>query len=127
MEKFGSGISIPNPQHCILKHTSTSTTINRKVITFFAFIYFLFQISADPKSETFISTNQSILHTQEDDESSPWAEDRKDLDPSAQTSFIYNPAPELHLEAHRKRLPVYRAKNQLLYLMERHQVKFNHY
>jgi hypothetical protein len=63
-----------------------------------------------------------ILYIQEDDENSPWAEDRKDLDPSAQTSFIYNPAPGLHLEAHRKRLPVYRAKNQLLYLMERHQV-----
>lgn len=63
-----------------------------------------------------------FLKPRDDDESSPWTEDRKDLDPTVQTSFIYNPAPGLHLEAHRKRLPVYRAKTQLLYLLESHQV-----
>ena len=47
----------------------------------------------------------------------------------SQTSFVYDAHPGQALDAHRARLPVAKARDQLLYLLEKHQVplplKFN--
>jgi len=51
-----------------------------------------------------------------------WQEDRSDLDQTTQTSFIYNSAPSMGIQTQRARLPVAKSKNQLLYLLEKHQV-----
>ena len=42
----------------------------------------------------------------------------------SQTSFVYDAHPGQALDAHRARLPVAKARDQLLYLLEKHQVPF---
>lgn len=48
-------------------------------------------------------------------------EDKSDLDADQSTSFIYNPNLSLPLEQHRQRLPVYKNRDHLLYLLEHYQ------
>ena len=61
-----------------------------------------------------------FLKPQDDGES--YEEDRPDIQPLSQTSFVYDAHPGQALDAHRARLPVAKARDQLLYLLEMHQV-----
>ena len=82
-----------------------------------------------------------FLKPQEDGES--YEEDRPDIQPlrfcpdtvsqafisqpdysCSQTSFVYDAHPGQALDAHRARLPVAKARDQLLYLLEKHQVLY---
>ena len=56
------------------------------------------------------------------DEGESYEEDRPDIQPLSQTSFVYDAHPGQALDAHRARLPVAKARDQLLYLLEMHQV-----
>jgi len=55
------------------------------------------------------------------DESSLWEEDKSDLDALQATSFVYNPNLSLTLEQHRQRLPIYKNRDHILYLLENYQ------
>jgi len=58
-----------------------------------------------------------------DDDSAPiYEEDRPDIQPLSQTTFVYDAHPGQAVDQHRARLPVAAAREQLLYLMEQHQV-----
>lgn len=48
-------------------------------------------------------------------------EDKADLDTDQTTAFIYNPNLSLPLEQHRQRLPVYKNRDHILYLLEKYQ------
>ncbi|XP_042242788.1 probable ATP-dependent RNA helicase DHX35 [Homarus americanus] len=50
-----------------------------------------------------------------------YAEDRSDVDQTSGTTFIYNPHRSLSIEKQRQRLPVFRARNHILYLVEKYQ------
>ncbi|PSN30989.1 putative ATP-dependent RNA helicase DHX35 [Blattella germanica] len=54
-------------------------------------------------------------------EGSTWEEDKSDIDPNYATSFIYNPYVSLSLEQQREKLPVFRNRNHILYLLEKFQ------
>jgi len=58
----------------------------------------------------------------DDDDVLPFKIDRTDIVEVSQTTFIYNRNPGLSLEAHRRKLPVSRVKDSLLYLLENHQI-----
>ena len=59
---------------------------------------------------------------EDDDADTGWQEDRPDLDTNSQTSFIYNPFQNQDLEKQRARLPIAAYRDNLLYLLENHQV-----
>ena len=50
-----------------------------------------------------------------------WKEDRQDLDEVTGTSFIYNRYINLELEEQRRRLPIYKYRLHILYLLEKYQ------
>nr|XP_045596642.1 probable ATP-dependent RNA helicase DHX35 [Procambarus clarkii] len=50
-----------------------------------------------------------------------YAEDRSDVDQTSGTTFIYNPDRSLSIEKQRQRLPVFTARNHILYLVETYQ------
>lgn len=50
-----------------------------------------------------------------------YQEDKSDLDADQATAFIYNPNLSLPLEQHRQRLPVYKNRDHILYLLEQFQ------
>jgi ATP-dependent RNA helicase DDX35 len=54
-------------------------------------------------------------------ERSTWEEDKSDIDPNSATAFVYNPHVSLSLEQQRERLPVFRNRNHILYLLEKFQ------
>ena len=51
-----------------------------------------------------------------------FTEDRPDINQVSQTSFVYNPNQNSGLREQRARLPITACKNNLLYLLETHQV-----
>jgi len=59
---------------------------------------------------------------EDDDVGSGYQEDRPDLDTNSQTSFVYNPYQNQDLERQRARLPIAKYRDNLLYLLENHQV-----
>ena len=61
--------------------------------------------------------------TDDDVGGSGWQEDRPDLDTNSQTSFVYNPFQNQDLERQRARLPIAAYRDNLLYLLEKHQVQ----
>ena len=54
-------------------------------------------------------------------EGNTWEEDKSDIDPNYATAFVYNPFVSLSLEQQRERLPVFRNRNHILYLLEKFQ------
>ncbi|XP_023346094.1 probable ATP-dependent RNA helicase DHX35 [Eurytemora carolleeae] len=58
----------------------------------------------------------------DDDDDYSFKIDRQDILQTSQTTFIYNQNPGLHLDAQRQKLPVYKTKHSLFYLLEKHQV-----
>jgi len=48
--------------------------------------------------------------------------DRPDILQNSQTTFVYNKNPNLDIESQRRRLPVFKSKNSLFYLLENYQV-----
>ncbi|KAJ9594471.1 hypothetical protein L9F63_014083, partial [Diploptera punctata] len=54
-------------------------------------------------------------------EGNTWEEDKSDIDSNYATAFIYNPYVSLSLEKQRERLPVFRNRNHILYLLEKFQ------
>ena len=63
-----------------------------------------------------------FLKPKEDDDLPGYQEDRPDLDTNSQTSFVYNPHQNQDLERQRARLPIAAYRDNLLYLLENHQV-----
>ena len=58
-----------------------------------------------------------------DDEFAPsWSEDKVDIEPTAETSVVYNPHSNWNIAAQRRKLPIAKNKDHLLYLMEKNQV-----
>lgn len=50
-----------------------------------------------------------------------WQEDKVDLDAHLSTQFIYNPNQSLALDLQRKRLPIFKLRNHIIYLLEKYQ------
>ena len=50
-----------------------------------------------------------------------YREERPDFSTETATTFIYNPARSQSIEKQRERLPIFRCRQHLLYLLERHQ------
>jgi ATP-dependent RNA helicase DDX35 len=50
-----------------------------------------------------------------------WEEDKPDIDPVKETAFVYNPYLSLSLEQQRKKLPIFKNRDHILYLLEKHQ------
>ena len=64
-----------------------------------------------------------FLKPSEDDENvSGYQEDRPDLDTNSQTTFVYNPYQNQDIDRQRARLPIAAYRDNLLYLLENHQV-----
>ncbi|XP_063229909.1 probable ATP-dependent RNA helicase DHX35 [Bacillus rossius redtenbacheri] len=53
---------------------------------------------------------------------SSWSEDKPDVDTNNATTFIYNPHLSFSLEQQRQRLPIFRNRSHVLYLLEKYQV-----
>lgn len=51
-----------------------------------------------------------------------WQEDKADIDAHTSTQFVYNANNSLALDLQRKRLPIYKLKNHIIYLLEKFQV-----
>lgn len=49
-------------------------------------------------------------------------EDAIDIDPNSSTTFVYNPNISLSYEQQKQRLPIYKVRNHILYLLEKYQV-----
>lgn len=56
-----------------------------------------------------------------DEEYSSWEADRPDADTVNNTTFIYNRNISLPLDEQRKRLPIFKYKQHILYLLEKYQ------
>uniref|UniRef100_A0ABD2VZY6 RNA helicase n=1 Tax=Trichogramma kaykai TaxID=54128 RepID=A0ABD2VZY6_9HYME len=50
-----------------------------------------------------------------------WQEDKADIDAHVSTQFVYNANNSLSLDVQRKRLPIFKVKNHILYLLEKYQ------
>ncbi|KAA0197841.1 hypothetical protein HAZT_HAZT010186, partial [Hyalella azteca] len=50
-----------------------------------------------------------------------FSSDRSDVDPTAGSSFVYNPCHHQPISKQRQRLPVYSVRDHILYLLEKHQ------
>nr|XP_050855532.1 probable ATP-dependent RNA helicase DHX35 [Vespula vulgaris]XP_050855534.1 probable ATP-dependent RNA helicase DHX35 [Vespula vulgaris]XP_050855535.1 probable ATP-dependent RNA helicase DHX35 [Vespula vulgaris] len=53
--------------------------------------------------------------------SSTWQEDKPDIDAHSSTQFVYNAHHSLALDMQRKRLPIYRNRDHIIYLLEKYQ------
>ena len=54
-----------------------------------------------------------------DDEFAPsWSEDKVDIEPTAETSVVYNPHSNWNIAAQRRKLPIAKNKDHLLYLLD---------
>ena len=49
-------------------------------------------------------------------------EDKIDVDAQKNTTFVYNPVPSWSLNAQKSRLPIAKNRDDILYLLENHQV-----
>lgn len=54
-------------------------------------------------------------------DSAGWEEDKSDIETVSGTRFVYNPNLSLALEQQRKRLPIFRNHDHILYLLEEYQ------
>jgi len=63
-----------------------------------------------------------FLRPTDDDFAPTWTEDKVDIEPSKETTFVYNPNANWNLAAQRKRLPITKNRDHLLYLLENNQV-----
>ncbi|KAK2586108.1 hypothetical protein KPH14_008387 [Odynerus spinipes] len=52
---------------------------------------------------------------------STWQEDKPDIDVHSSTQFVYNAHHSLALDMQRKRLPIYRNRDHIIYLLEKYQ------
>ncbi|XP_043488976.1 probable ATP-dependent RNA helicase DHX35 [Polistes fuscatus] len=52
---------------------------------------------------------------------STWQEDRPDIDAHSSTQFVYNAHHSLALDMQRKRLPIFRNRDHIIYLLEKYQ------
>nr|CAH0106947.1 unnamed protein product [Daphnia galeata] len=52
---------------------------------------------------------------------SDWKEERPDFNSDESTNFVYNPHRSQSIENQRKRLPIFENRDQVLYLLEKHQ------
>lgn len=50
-----------------------------------------------------------------------WQEDKPDIDAHSSTQFVYNAHHSLALDMQRQRLPIFRNKNHIIYLLEKYQ------
>ncbi|KAJ8678997.1 hypothetical protein QAD02_014784 [Eretmocerus hayati] len=50
-----------------------------------------------------------------------WQEDKTDLDAHQSTQFVFNPNQSLALDLQRKRLPIYKLRSHIIYLLENYQ------
>lgn len=53
--------------------------------------------------------------------SSTWQEDKPDIDAHSSTQFVYNAHHSLALDMQRKRLPIFRNRDHIIYLLEKYQ------
>jgi len=63
-----------------------------------------------------------FLRPSDDDFSSVWTEDKADIEPSKDTTFVYNPHANWNISAQRRKLPIWKNRDHLLYLLDNHQV-----
>ena len=63
-----------------------------------------------------------FLRPTDDDFEPGWSADRTDVDPTKNTSFIFNPRANWSLPAQKKNLPISKNRDHILYLLEKHQV-----
>ena len=56
------------------------------------------------------------------DENFTWTEDKPDIEPSKDTTFIYNPHGNWSLQAQRQKLPISKNRDHLLYLLNSYRV-----
>ncbi|CAK9827108.1 Probable ATP-dependent RNA helicase DHX35 [Anthophora retusa] len=52
---------------------------------------------------------------------SMWQEDKSDIEAHSSTQFVYNAHHSLALDMQRKRLPTFKYKSDIIYLMEKYQ------
>ncbi|EGI57505.1 Putative ATP-dependent RNA helicase DHX35 [Acromyrmex echinatior] len=52
---------------------------------------------------------------------STWQEDRPDIDAHSSTQFVYNAHHSLALDMQRQRLPIFKNKDHIIYLLEKYQ------
>lgn len=57
-----------------------------------------------------------------DDDFIPWTEDKLDVDAQKDTTFVYNSTPSLGLAAQRQKLPIFKTRDHILYMLEKFQV-----
>ncbi|XP_063980646.1 probable ATP-dependent RNA helicase DHX35 [Diachasmimorpha longicaudata] len=50
-----------------------------------------------------------------------WREDKPDIDAHSSTQFVYNAHQSLALDLQRQRLPIYKSRNAIIYLLEKYQ------
>lgn len=50
-----------------------------------------------------------------------WQEDKPDIDAHSSTQFVYNAHHSLALDLQRQRLPIFRNKDHIIYLLEKYQ------
>lgn len=50
-----------------------------------------------------------------------WQEDKPDIDAHSSTQFVYNAHHSLALDMQRQRLPIFRNKDHIIYLLEKYQ------
>ena len=50
-----------------------------------------------------------------------WQEDKSDIDAHSSTQFVYNAHHSLALDMQRKRLPIFKNKEHIIYLLEKYQ------
>ena len=55
---------------------------------------------------------------------SGYSQFKVDIDANRETAYVYNSSGSLGLAAQRHKLPIARYKDHILYLLEKHQVKF---
>jgi len=50
-----------------------------------------------------------------------WQEDKPDIDAHSSTQFVYNAHHSFALDMQRQRLPIFKNKNHIIYLLEKYQ------
>ena len=63
-----------------------------------------------------------FLRPSDDDFAPTWTQDKPDIEPSKDTTFIYNPHANWNLNAQKQKLPIFKNRDHLLYLLDQHQV-----
>ena len=63
-----------------------------------------------------------FLRPSDDDFAPSWTEDKVDIEPSKETTFVYNPHGHWNISAQRQKLPIYKSRDYLVHLLNKHRV-----